>query len=67
MPIVEAAQELLKFEENVSEEYLARIHVGIRALPENDLAVKRILTDIAEDETGHVEILQLIVEIGSKQ
>jgi rubrerythrin len=67
MPILEAARQLLKFEDNVSEEYLTRIHAGIRALSEANPAVKRILADIADDERRHAEILQLMVDIGSNQ
>ena len=64
MPVVDAATKLVKFEEDAaSEEDVTLTYVKPQAAGTTNTAIKRILTDIANDEKSHAEILRLIVEI----
>jgi hypothetical protein len=68
MPVAEAAAKLVKFEEDAaSEEDLSLVYANVNAAVTTNVAMKRILADIAEDEESHAEILQLIVEISNKK
>jgi rubrerythrin len=64
LPIPEAARKLVVFEKNVGEEYLTLGHVRLRALVQENPAVKTVLESIAADEEGHADILQLIMKTG---
>lgn len=63
----EAARELADFERGASEEYVAEMHAGIRAIVQTNPAVKKILEGIANDEKGHIEILQLVTNIAANK
>jgi rubrerythrin len=68
MPVAEAAAKLVKFEEDAaSEEDLSLVYANVNAAVTTNVAMKRILADIAEDEESHAEILELIVEISNKK
>jgi hypothetical protein len=66
IPIAKAASRLVAFEESANEEYVTEMNTRVAMLVETNQAVKKVLEDIAEDERGHVEILQLVAETASK-
>ena len=66
LPVVDAARRLVVFEKGASEEYVAEMHTKIRSLAERDTVVGQILESIAEDEKGHVSILEQIIQIASR-
>ena len=64
MPVVDAATKLVQFEEDAaSEEDVTLTYVKPQGAVTTNTVIKRILTDIAEDEKDHAEILRLAVEI----
>jgi rubrerythrin len=65
--IAKAARKLMALEESLSEEYSAEMYVKAELLLQTNQVVKKILEGIARDERGHIEILQLITEISSKE
>ena len=68
MSLVDAATKLVKFKEGsaASEEDATLTYVNPQAAMTTNTAIKRILTDIAEDEKSHAEILRLVVEISGQ-
>jgi len=67
MSVAEAAVKLVKFEEDAAnEEDLSLVYTNVTGAVTTDIAMKRILGDIAEDEKDHAAILQVVVEILEK-
>lgn len=58
-PLAPILELLVKYEGDVGEEYLTRIHAGASTLVEEDRAVREVLAYIAEDEERHVNLLKL--------
>ena len=64
MPFVEAVEKLVKFEEDAAnEEDLTSLYAELTSATTLDIAMKRILEGIAQDEKRHAENLRLILEI----
>jgi hypothetical protein len=62
MSLSEALETILKDEKTIGEEYVTLLHSKLRLVEEDDMALKRILTDITADEEKHEELLKLILE-----
>ena len=67
MSIPDAARRLISFEKDVGEEYVTQAHAAASALTQENQAVKTVLENIATDEKGHAEILDLVTQIGLKK
>jgi len=66
MHVPEAARRLIDFEKGVGEEYVTQVHATLRASIQENEAVKTVLESIAEDEKGHAEILQFVIELAAR-
>ena len=67
MPIVEAVEKLVKFEEDAaSEEDVTLLYANVASVATLDMAMKRVLEGIAQDEKHHAENLRLIVKMLKK-
>ena len=62
MSLFEALKIILEDEKTIGEEYVSLLHSKLRLVEEDDMALKRILRDIAADEEKHQELLKLILE-----
>ncbi len=65
IPLLEAMQRLVGYEENVGEEFVTLMHSRLSALDEDDATIKKILEYIAKDEERHVEILKRAIQVAS--
>ena len=65
-PIADVAGELVAFEKVTSEECLTELYSRVATISHTNRAEKKILEGIAEDERGHVKILQPVVETSRK-
>jgi rubrerythrin len=64
LPVDQVARRLMEVEDAANEEYVSQMHAQARAfMIESDPAVEKILECIANDEKGHTEILELIMEL----
>ena len=62
MSLVEALKIILEDEKTSSEEYVSLLHSKLRLVEEDNMALERILKDIAADEEKHQELLKLILD-----
>ena len=66
MSILDAMKALVRYEDQVGEEYVMQAHAHLEAISGIDVVAKRLLEDIAADEKVHAGDLQLAIEIESK-
>jgi rubrerythrin len=62
MSLFEALKIVLEEEKKISEEYVSLLHSKLRIVEEDNIAIRRILADIAADEEKHQELLKLILQ-----
>jgi rubrerythrin len=62
MSLFEALKIILEDEKTIGEEYVSLLHSKLRLVEEDNMALKRILADIAADEEKHQELLRLILD-----
>jgi len=62
MSLHEAVKAILEDEKAISEEYVSLLHSKLRLIEEDDIAIERILKDIAADEEEHQDLLKLILD-----
>jgi rubrerythrin len=66
VPLLKGVEKLLEYEEKLSEEYATETYCNVLSTVEGNLAVRKILEDIAQDEKRHVETLKIIIGMLSK-
>jgi hypothetical protein len=62
MSLSEALKTILEDENTISEEYVGQLHSKLRLVEEDNLALRRILKDIAADEKKHEQLLKMILD-----
>jgi rubrerythrin len=67
MSLFEALKIILEDEKTIGEEYVSLLHSKLRLAEEDNIALKRMLKDIAADEEKHLEPLKLILDAISPQ
>ena len=68
MSVLEAMKALMRYEDQVGEEYVTQAHARVESVSGIDLVAKRLLEDIGADERVHAEDLKLklAIELESK-
>ena len=65
MSVLDAMKLLIQYEGDIGEEYVIQTHARINAIDSTDLVLKRLLEDIAAEESVHAGDLKLAIKIAS--
>jgi rubrerythrin len=62
MSLFEALKIILEDEKTISEEYVSLLHSKLTLVEEDNMALERIVRDIAADEYKHQDLLKLVLD-----